>query len=103
MFREPEGTKVVETDCLSAHPNNSDEAKMAVKKDSGAKDNFGPFLSANPLISLSEPKPLLSNMDSGYILTTKNTSFESSNVYPPISLYNTAPIGGGIKSKVMTS
>ena len=84
MFREPEGTKVVDTYRLAAAPTDSDEVNMDVQNVSGAKDTSGTFSSANPPISVVAPKPLSSNMDSRYFLPTKILSFEYSNVYPPI-------------------
>ena len=103
VFREPEGTKVVETDFLEAAPTDYDEVNIGVQKGSGTKDTSGPFSIVNPPISGAAPKPISSNMDSRYFLPTKTPSFASSNVYPPISLNFPALYGGGIKSKPMTS
>ena len=58
MFREPEGTKVVETDCLAAAPTNADEVKMDVQKGSGAKDTSGPLSIVNPPSSVAARKQL---------------------------------------------
>ena len=60
MFREPEGTKVFETDHLAVAPTNDDEVKMDVQNVSGAKDTSMPLASANPPISVAAPKPLSS-------------------------------------------
>ena len=75
MFREPEETQVFETDCLEDTPTNSDEVNMDVQKGHGAKDNSEPLYSVNTPISVSEPNPLSSNIDSRYVLPTKTTSF----------------------------
>ena len=75
MFREPEGTKLFETDLLAAAPTNSDEVKMDVKNGYSAKDNSGPLFSVNSPISVAAPKTLSSNMDSGYVLPRKTPSF----------------------------
>ena len=75
MFREPEGTKVLETDFSAAAPTDAYEVNMDVQKGSGAKDTSGPLSSANPPISVAAPKPLSSNMDSRYVLPTKIPSF----------------------------
>ena len=58
MFREPEGTKVVETDRLAAALTNDDEVKMDFQKGSGAKDNSGPLSIVNPPSSVAALKPL---------------------------------------------
>ena len=58
--------------------------------------------SANPPISVAAPKPLSSNMDSISVLPTKTPSFESSNIYPPMSLQAPEPFGGGIKYNYVT-
>ena len=76
MFRKPEGGKVVEMGCLAAHMNNADEVKMDVQKVYDARDTYGPLSNANPTISEVATKPLSSNMESRYVLTTKTPSFE---------------------------
>ena len=103
MFREPEGTKVFETDTLAVALTNVDEVKKDIQKVSGAKDTSGTFYSANPTISVAAPKPLSSSMDSRSVVQTKIPSFASSNVYPPMPLKPPAPVGGGIKSKALNS
>ena len=50
MFREPEGKKVFETDCLAADTTDADEVKMDFQKYSGSKDTYGTFSSVNPPI-----------------------------------------------------
>ena len=75
MFREPEGTKLFETDNLAAASTNADEVKMYIKKGSGSKDIYGHFPIKNPPISVAAPKPLSSNMDSRSVFTTKIPSF----------------------------
>ena len=50
MFREPEGTKVFETDNLASAPNNAYEANMYIQKGYVTKDTSGPFSSVNPPI-----------------------------------------------------
>ena len=69
----------------------------------GARDNSGPMTIMNPPISVAAPKPLSSYMDSRFVLPTKTPSFASSNFYPPMSLKDLSPFGGGIKSKAVTS
>ena len=86
MIREPEGTKVFETDWLAASPTDDDEVNMDVQKYSGAKDTFGTLPSANSPIPIASSKPLSSNIDSRSVLPTKITSFAYSNDLPPISL-----------------
>ena len=56
MFREPEGTKVVETGLLASSPTDNDEVKIGVRKGSGAKDTSGSLSSVNPPISVAAPK-----------------------------------------------
>ena len=75
MFMEPEETKVFETDCLAAAPNNSDEVKMDVKKGYGAKDTPGPLSSVNLPISVAAPNTLSSNIDSRYVFQPKHPPF----------------------------
>ena len=58
MFREPEETKVVETDRLEASLTNADEVNMDVQNVSGTKDTCGHLFSANPPISVPAPKTL---------------------------------------------
>ena len=53
MFREPEKTKLVETDILATAPTDDDEVSMDVQKCYGAKDTSGPLSSANPPISVA--------------------------------------------------
>ena len=50
MFRETEGEKVVDTDCLEAFLTNANEVNMNDPKGSGAKDTSGTLYSANPPI-----------------------------------------------------
>ena len=66
---------MIVTDHLEADPTNADEVKVYVRKFSGAKDNSGPFSSANPTSSGVAPKPLSSDMNSRYVLPTKTSSF----------------------------
>ena len=77
--------------------------KMDVQKGYVAKDTSGPLSSANPSISVAATKPILSNMESRSVWSTKTTSFASYNLYPPMSLKAPAPFGGEIKSKAVTS
>ena len=62
-------------DCLASNINDADEVNIDTQKYSGAKDTYGTLSSENPPISVAAPKPLLSNMESRSILTTKTPSF----------------------------
>ena len=56
MFREHEGTKVVETDILEAALTNYDELKINVQKCSGSKDASKTLSSENHPIAVAAPK-----------------------------------------------
>ena len=71
MFREPEGKRVFETDNLAAAPTNADEVKIYIQKCYGSRDTSGTLSSVNPPVSVVATKPLSSNMDSIYFLSTK--------------------------------
>ena len=73
MFREPEETKLFDTDCLAAAPTDDDEVKMVVPKVYGAKDTSGPLSSANHPILVAAQKPLSSDMDSIFVFVKQNT------------------------------
>ena len=75
MYREPEGTKLVETDFLAAAPDDADEVNMDVQKGSFAKDTSGHLSSASPPISVAAPKLLSFNMESRSVLQNKTPSF----------------------------
>ena len=45
MFREPERTKVFETDCLEDSATNDGVVNMDVQKGSGENNNYGPLSS----------------------------------------------------------
>ena len=70
MFREQEGKILSETDRLADAPNNADEVNMDVKKCYGSRDTSGTLSGVNPPVSVVATKPLSSNMDSRYFLST---------------------------------
>ena len=79
MFRDPEGKKVFEKDCVVDFPTDADGVNMDIQKVYGTKDSSGGVYRANPPISVSAPKPLLYKVDLRSVLPTKTPSFESSN------------------------
>ena len=58
MFREPEETKLFETDSSEVAPTDADEVNMDAQKYYGTKDTSGHLSSANPHISVAAPNPL---------------------------------------------
>ena len=103
MFRESEGIKLFETDCLSAAPTNDDEVNIDVQKVYGRKYDYGPLSIGNHLISVPERKPLSLYMESRYVLPNKILYFAKSKFYPPMSVKSPAPFVSGIKSEAVTS
>ena len=59
-------------DCLSSATTDADELNIDVQRGSGAKDNSGPFSSANHPISVAAIKPLSSYIDARFVFQTKH-------------------------------